>query len=217
MKKLVWLPVISLLFAVGFGCIGSPASYRAAGEGNIYSFAEINQDFGPGPFSVASLAGIYGTPRNAYGTIISAASGTVGIVVIFDGISFVLAANHGEVLSFGFEDSFEGWTHGVTEFRLEDSDEQVMLWPSRTIVTGDGWRLPREIAIGDGRQRVIGAYAGDQGEAWNVDGSPAVSYAYAPGNAIGDDSKTGAVSYGFVSDRLVQVTISWYNLHLAFD
>ena len=228
MKKLLCL--VLLLLVMFCGCLNVLPSFgfadeyqwddnQAEGQGKIYLYSEISPYFGPGPFSVNSLAEIYGAPQMAYGTLISAASGQIGIRVFFGDVDFELTADYrDDRLSFSYEDVLDGPDDGG-DYRmpLEISDERTLLYPSRTTITGNSQALPRGIQIGCDRQTVVYAYDGDMGEAWESEGRLLVSYAYSPDGTNNNPGKTGDIVFYFQNDQLFQATISWYNIYLAFD
>ena len=193
-------------------------------EERIYSFSEIDDSLGPGPFSVNDLTIKYGKPISEYGTVISYSSGDIGIIVDFDGISFTLVANNGEKLSFKCED-FDQVGMDMPKCQITNSDRKISIKPFQSIVTNNNYKLPRDIKIGDTKQAVISAYDDDKGYVWDYDNEFIIHYNYKPDiiEKYTDDeefnlqSQTGMVQYCFEDDILVMVYINWYNGYLAFD
>ena len=188
-------------------------------ESKVFSYAEIDSKFGPGPFSVNELSAIFGEPVKLFGRIYSL-NGDVALIAEFEGISFDLVTGDGEV-SFSYDQVHEN------EQPVTPQDRDVKIEPFMTKITGDRIEFIRGIKIGDSKEKVIAAYDGYAGSEREYEGFIQLFYDYRPDEVIvntgeEDDewdvfARTGNVIYWFKENKLVEICITWYNGYLAFD
>jgi len=186
-------------------------------EDKVYFFSEIDEDLGPGPFSVNSLSEKYELIQ-AFG--VGYNHNYNAIIAEYDGVSFHLVNNFSKELS--FEEGFI--IQGTVS--LSDEDKDVFIKPYLTIITSDKINLPRNIKIGDSIEDVATAYDGNEGSNFfQYDDFYRVVYWYRPEviEALTDnerfnlEAQTGSVSYCFEDEVLVRVEIRWFEGYLAFD
>jgi len=182
----------------------------------LYFFSEINEALGPGPFSVNSLSDNYKFVQ-AFG--VGYNHNYNAIVAEYDGVCFYLVNNWGGDLS------FEKGVIISETVPLSDEDKDVFIKPYLTIVTGDEITLPRNIKMGDSRQRITNLYDGDTGYlGWGHNEIYRLEYWYRPeiievytdNERFNFESQIGSVSYYFENDALIKVEIRWFSGYLAF-
>lgn len=168
-----------------------------------YSFSEVNPLFGPGPFSVNELVEIFGEPTLLSGHY-NGENNFFVVSAVFEDVMFDLAANNGENLNFMKNDTSPSTSN---RYEVTDSDREVRMKPQIISVSGGNWELPRKIKLGDSRETLYEAYDGNKGKEQTAQGQFLVSYDY---------GESGRIIYHFYTDaidKLVQVTIEWYDSH----
>jgi len=164
-----------------------------------YSFSEVDALYGPGPFSLNDLAKIFGEPESIYGYRFD--GGAFAINIQFNDVVFDLVANNGEKLNLIKDDS-----KPPNYFIVTESDKSVRMKPLNSCIIGGKWTLPRNMKIGDSRDKLTKAYNGDTGQENTDEGELEVSYDY---------GQSGKIAYTFLTYEpdagLVSVAITWYD------
>ena len=164
-----------------------------------YSFSDVDSLYGPDAFSVNELSEIFGEPTFLGGYRFQ--GGAFALNVRFEDIMFDLVANNGEQLNYIIKDDSMS-PSGFGRYAITESDRSVRMKPLCSWVSGENWPLPRNMKIGDSRDKLTGAYNGDEGLENTAEGQLSVSYDY---------GQSGYISYIFYNDKLESVSITWYD------
>ena len=209
MKKIV---IILLALTLLSSCTSSKTSssnisaiIENSSSKKTYSFSEVDVLFGLGSFSVNDLVKVFGEPSFIDGYRWD--GGAFAVNVQFNDIVFDLVANKGEELNFIVKDDL-ATSGSYGRYTVTESDKSVRMKPLNSCIIGKNWPLPRNIKIGDSRNKLTNAYNGDKGKKEILGGELTIFYDY---------GQSGNIAYVFSISKptvLDRVEIMWYDSNI---